>query len=399
MTTVHTEPAVERAYGVELLRHDSAEWEACEASLAMAGVRLALPHRAGWAQARRGVESSFLALRTPDGGCAAGVGLHAAPSRALPGFRVLRVERLGEALPRALWTPTVDALADVAHRVARVLRLTVEVFSRDGETRARLGEQLAGAGFARAPVALHWGRTLVIDLGPSESELFASFSPLARRAVRSVARLPVQVRSIEDHGLGDRLEALSRETLGRTGGRFGALWNWAGVIELSRRVPDAARLVGLFRTDRAGPDALLGFAWGWWNGESVSYFAGASSRPTDLHGVSIGHPLMWHLITWAKGMGARWFDLGGVTAGTLGSADPLGGISDFKRLFSKQTAEVAEDWVLEPHVWPARVAAVVSGGAAWLSRTAHKSGRRARKALERLRPRGPTAAVGERRAS
>jgi peptidoglycan/xylan/chitin deacetylase (PgdA/CDA1 family) len=255
-----------------------------------------------------------------------------------------------------------------------VLRLSVEVFSRDGETRARFGELLAEAGFARAATR-NWETTLAIDLRPDETDLFASFTPLARRAIRSATKVPVQIRVIEDLRLGDRLEALSRETLQRTGGRYQALWNWAGVIELSRRVPDAARLVGLFRTDREGPDALLGFAWGWWNGQSASYFAGGSSRPTDLRGVSIGHPLMWDLVLWAKRGGATWFDLGGVTSGTLGSGDPLGGISDFKRLFSKETVAVAEDWVLEPHALPARVAAAVSGCAAWLSRAAARSPR------------------------
>src|SRR5207247_688938 len=166
----------------------------------------------------------------------------------------------------------------------------------------------------------------------------------------------------------------------RTGARYQGLWDWAGVIEQSQRVPDAARLVGLFRTAQEGPDALLGFAWGWWNGESVSYFAGASSRPQGLRGVGIAHPLFWDLIVWAKRIGATWFDLGGVTAGTAGSGDPVGGISDFKRLFSKQTINVAEDWVFEPRPVLARLAALVSTGAAWLGPL-----------TSRLRPRGPTA--------
>jgi len=280
---------------------------------------------------------------------------------------VLRGERFGEALPRGQWAAAVDALVEVAHRERRVVRLTVEVFSRDSEARSRLGELLARAGFVRAPTARNWSTTLVLDLQPSETELFASFSQTVRRAIRAVAKQPVQVRAIDDPGLGNRLEVLSRETRVRTGGRYEALWDWAGVIELSRRVPDAARLVGLFRTDREGPDALLGFSWGWWNGQSVSYFAGASSRPSDLGRLHIGYPLMWDLIVWAKRAGATWFDFGGVTAGTAGSGDPLGGISDFKRLFSKEIAEVAEDWVLEPRKFLASVAKLVSTSAAWLS--------------------------------
>ena len=353
--------------GVELLRDESAEGDALERSLALAGVRLALPHRAGWSLARKGIESLRVLLRAPDGSYAGAFVVQAGLSRAVPGFRVLRVERFGEALPRSLWAAAVDALTEVAHREHRVLRLTVEVFSRDRETRSRLGELLAGAGFVRAPTALNWSTTLVLDLQPTETELFASFSASARRGIRSVQQHPLQVRVVDDCRLGDRLEALSRETRVRTGGRYEALWDWAGVIELSRRVPDAARLVGLFRTDREGPDALLGFSWGWWNGQSASYFAGASSRPTDLGRLHIGYPLMWDLITWAKRAGATWFDFGGVTAGTTGSGDPLGGISDFKRLFAKETAEVAEDWVLEPRRGVARLAKLVSTSAAWLS--------------------------------
>jgi len=353
--------------GVELLRDESAEWDANERSLAAAGVRLPLPHRALWTLARRGVESLRVLLRAPDGCCAGAFVIQAGSSRALPGFRVLRVERFGEALPRGQWAAAVDALVEVAHREHRVVRLTVEVFSRDSEARSRLGELLARAGFVRAPTARNWSTTLVLDLQPSETELFASFSQTVRRAIRAVAKQPVQVRAIDDPGLGNRLEVLSRETRVRTGGRYEALWDWAGVIELSRRVPDAARLVGLFRTDREGPDALLGFSWGWWNGQSVSYFAGASSRPSDLGRLHIGYPLMWDLIVWAKRAGATWFDFGGVTAGTAGSGDPLGGISDFKRLFSKEIAEVAEDWVLEPRKFLASVAKLVSTSAAWLS--------------------------------
>ena len=387
MTTFFITPVGERPWRVDVLRDGSTEWEACERSLATAGVRLPLPHRAGWTLARRGVESRFLALRAPDGGYAGGFGVYAAASRALPGFRLLRVERLGEAVARTEWGAAVAALAEVARRGPRVLRLSVEVFSRDGETRARFGELLAEAGFARAATR-NWDTTLAIDLRLDESQLFASFAPLARRAIRSAAKLPVQVRVIDDPRLGDRLEALSRETLDRTGGRYEALWDWAGVMALSRRVPDAARLVGLFRTDREGPDALLGFAWGWWNGQSASYFAGASSRPSDLGRVFIGHPLMWDLVMWAKRAGATWFDLGGVTTGTLASGDPLGGISDFKRLFSKETVAVAEDWVLNPHALPARLAAAVSGCAAWLSRAATRSGARRRDAARRSQPPG-----------
>lgn len=356
--------------GIEVLRDGATEWDACERSLAARGIRLPLPHRAAWRLARPRGESRFLPLRTAEGTCAGAFVVHGAASRAIPGFQVLRVERLGEALPRPFWPAAVDALAVLARREPRVLRLTVEVFSRDGDARAQLGELLARAGFVRAPTVRHWSTTLVLDLRPTETKLLASFSPSARRALRATVKEGLEVRLVDDGRLADRLEALSRETRARTGGRYESLCDWSGVIELSRRAPDASRLVGLFRTDQEGPSALIGFAWGWWNGQSVSYFAGASARPEDMPRVHIGYPLMWDLIVWAKREGATWFDFGGVTPGTAGSGDPVGGISDFKRLFSKETAEVADEWVLEPRKFLARVAAVASAAAAWLSRLA-----------------------------
>jgi hypothetical protein len=343
-----------------VFRDGSPERAACEQALAAAGVRLPLPHRAGWALARRRIESRCVSLP----GAAFAVEL--AASRALPGYRVVRVERFGEALPDTVWPAAVHALEEMA-RAPRVLRVSVEVFSRHAETRGRIGELLAAAGFARADTPRNWTQTLALDLGPREDQLIASFSELARRGIRAVHKHPVEVRTVDDPALGDRLDALMQETFARTGAPRETRWDWAGVIELSRRASDASRLVGLFRTDRDGPDALLGFAWGWWNGQSVSYWAGASTRPKDLR-VHIVHPLFWDLILWAKRGGATWFDLGGVTAGTAASGDPVGGISDFKRLFSKETTDVAEDWVLHPRRWPARLASVVSTGAAWLAR-------------------------------
>ncbi len=369
---VRSAPAAAPACRFDVLDAGSAQWGACERALANADIRLPLPHRAGWARVRRGVSSQLVALRAADGAWVAAFGVCTSASRALPGFRLLRVDRFGEAVPRIAWADAVDALVAVARRQPRVLRLSVEVFSRDDNARAVLGELLARNGLARAATTRNWDRTLALDLQPSEDQVFASFSPTARRAIRAVAKLPVQVRPIDDRALASRMEALSCETFARTGGDYQALWDWAGVIDLSGSMPDASRLVGLFRTDKEGPEALLGFAWGCWNGQSVSYIAGASSRPSDLQRVGIVHPLFWDLIIWAKRVGATWFDLGGVTAGTVGSGDPVGGISDFKRLFSKEAIDVAEDWVFTPRRLPARVAALMSTGAAWLSRVGQR---------------------------
>jgi len=62
-------------------------------------------------------------------------------------------------------------------------------------------------------VQKNWSTTLVLDLRRSEDEIFASFSTLARRAIRAVAKGPLEVRPVDDAGFAHRLDALSGETL------------------------------------------------------------------------------------------------------------------------------------------------------------------------------------------
>src|SRR5207247_10441227 len=138
------------------------------------------------------------------------------------------------------------------------------------------------------PTARNWSYTLLLDLRRSEDEIFAACSSSARRAIRAVAKGPLEVRLVDDARLADRLDALLRETFARTGARYEARWDWARVIELTREVPHSTRLIGMFRTDRQGPHSLLGFAWGWWNGQSASYLAGASEGVQALRVLFVG---------------------------------------------------------------------------------------------------------------
>ena len=71
---------------------------------------------------------------------------------------------------------------------------------------------------------------------------------------------------------------------------------------------------------------------------------------------------------WAKSQGVTWFDFGGITVGTQGDPDdPLGGISDFKRYFSRDVVEVGEERVFEPRRLRAGLARGIGTGAALLS--------------------------------
>jgi lipid II:glycine glycyltransferase (peptidoglycan interpeptide bridge formation enzyme) len=191
-----------------------------------------------------------------------------------------------------------------------------------------------------------YARTLTADLRLSDEAHLAELSGNTRRHVRAVEKRPVVLRPVDDDRLGPRLNALLGETLERTGGAFHSEdWGWK--IALSRAAPEQSRLIGLFRTDREGPEGLLAFAWGCCHGDYGHYDAAGSTRRSDLK-MSFSYALMWDLMCWARHQGASWWDFGGITEGNLGSDDPVGGISDFKRHFSGTVQRVGERWVLEP---------------------------------------------------
>jgi hypothetical protein len=261
----------------------------------------------------------------------------------------------------------VAAVERLARGHRRVLRLHVEIFSPDSGARESLDRQLLSRGFQPVADPKRYPRTLALDLGPTEDELLRAMDGGTRRKVRAVGRRPLAVRPIDDPTWAARMASIHAETMGRTGGASRGPGYFARTVRFAAAHPGLSHLVGLFRTDAAGPQSLLGFAWGCRHGDSVQYDAAACTRRSDLN-VPMGYPLMWELIVWARRQGAQWFDFGGITIGSHGSADRLGGISDFKRHFTDQVLEVGGEWVLEPRPARAKVAGLVSAGAAWWAR-------------------------------
>jgi CelD/BcsL family acetyltransferase involved in cellulose biosynthesis len=182
------------------------------------------------------------------------------------------------------------------------------------------------------------------------------------------------------------MAALLRETMNRTGGLYQPE-DWKSWIAFGNAHPELSHLIGTFREGIQGADALVAFVWGSNHGDHVELRTAASTRLADSR-ASLTHPLIWELIRWARRARARWFDLGGVTAGNHESNDRRGGISDFKRSFCTHEVTVGEEWALEPNRLRARVARAVSWAAAWLA-----------SALERARSARPSPALSRSRAS
>jgi hypothetical protein len=357
---------------VTLLRGDSAERTRVEDALRDAGRPLPLPQRAAWATLQPASHESWLLVARDRAGTVVGAaGVQVAPSRALPGHLLLRCERFGPGLAAGTRRLLLRALVALARTQRRALRLNVETFTVDDAARADVEAVMREEGLVRLPEPRSYEHTLLVPLMGDEEAIFAGFHATARRHVRAAGKNPVRVGSVDDPAYFGRLDAISRETYARTGGTYDPA-DWAAIVALCQRDPSASRLTGIFRTDVAGPDALLAFAWGCGHGDHAHYSRAGSTRDTDLK-MPLMYPVVWDLIRWARQHGARHFDFGGVTMGNHDSEDRLGGISDFKRYFSGIVVPVGAEWVLEPRPVQARAARVVSATSTLVARVLARS--------------------------
>jgi hypothetical protein len=340
-------------------------WRAREAELDAAGFPLPFWHRAlGVACAEEG-PWRLLVVRDAMATTRFGLAVHEGASRALPGHRILRVRRLGAAGGRAR-SAGLAALVDHARRAPRILRVEIGAFARDACARAELERDLAAHGFAASPSPRLYSDTLAVDLEPDEAGMLASFHKQTRKNLRRIEREPYALRAVVDPSFAPRLDELVAETMARTAGPY-AREDWATRIAAAATEPRLSRLVGLFREPGQGAEALLAFGWACHHGDHVEYCTTASTRLPGSR-LPLTYALAWDLIRWARASGARWFDFGGVTPGGLSSDDPLGGISDFKRSFSRTVVTVGSEWIFEPSPTRARVARAVTAARAWLSR-------------------------------
>jgi hypothetical protein len=343
----------------------AAQWEQ---ELAAAGFRLPFPHRMAAAELEPDPGPLLFMIRHGSGTVCGGFAVQRRTSHALPGHSLLRVERFGAALPDGEARASgVRALADFSRASPRVLRTYLGVFSPDPGVQQEIAAHAAAAGFQKNPDRRGYSSTLVVDLRPDEETIFASLHATARRHIRAAAKHPVAVRPVDAPELAGRLDALVGETFARTGGDV-ERFDWPRLIQFASRHPELSRIVGLFRTDRTGPDSLLAFAHGLHHGDCAEYSTAASTRDTDVRLPQM-YVLAWDLFRWAKAHGAAFFDFGGITPVVSDGSDPLQGISAFKRYFSKEEITVGDEWILEPSRLKANLARVVTSVANSVARS------------------------------
>lgn len=360
------------AVRVDVLASADAAVLAAECELDAAAFAIPLPSRVAWARAVGGAANHTAIARTSDGTCLALVGVSVTRTRALPWHRVVRVEAFGEQYATPAGLALLRAVADFSRRRPAILRAVVELECRDESSREVLRTHLRDAGFAPAAAERVSERTLAIDLLHTDEEIFSSFGRSTRQNIRGAAKHGLELAPVDDPRCGERMNALLADSLARTGAPAQHM-DWGAIVQLCRDLPHRSRVIGVFRGASRAPADLVGFAWGLHHGERVEYHTGASDRIPGVR-LPILYPAIWDLVTWGRRSGGRWFDMGGVTQGTLGSSDALGGISDFKRGFTKDEISLGEEWAYEPHAVRARVAAWTSHLARTLRQKARARG-------------------------
>ena len=304
----------------------------------------ALPHRFDWFEAMTDGYGWWLEVSDLQHRPVAGFAVTITPTRALPGHRLLRLERMRFVPDPGPAEAAVRYLADVSRGDPRIIGLSAEIFFADEAEKNHAIAALLRAGLRAAGTARMYTHTARIDLRPELEAILAGFRAGARRNIRAVAKYPVETRLVHDATLAPRLRELELQAFGRTAGAATQL-PWPELIEFCNAHPGLARLVSLVRTDCDGPEALVAFALGLNHGDHVEYSAAGSTRPPDLK-MPLGYALAWDLMEWARSVGAQWFDFGGI------APDPATDgvrhrIHDFKRAFEGDVVEVSQSWSFE----------------------------------------------------
>jgi hypothetical protein len=268
-------------------------------------------------------------------------------SRALPGTRIGQVPRVGRALHEPTLAQLGTLLASASRRIPRLQRLDVQVFDEESQRRQRTEHSILAAGGLEHGSSRSYARTLVIPLPSSEDHaLLASLRPGARRRISKFQRdAPAEIRPITGDAYLHRLHALHAEAFARTGTHPPAL-RFADVIRdagFGRSI-----LLGTFLHGRPAPDDLVAFLWCRLHGDHVTYDTAGSEKSEAVQGIPVAYPLLWEMLRWGAGNGARWADLGGVLPAGAVPGHPAAGISEFKRRFSEREQVVASEYRFEP---------------------------------------------------
>jgi len=280
-------------------------------------------------------------------------------SRAMPGTRIGRIERVGRELHEELADSMGAVLTEAARKVSRLLYLDVRVFDEDPLRRHRLCDSLAAAGWTSGPERRQYQHTLVLKLAASTDEVLKGFSTRVRRTIKKAVTSPaIRIEPVIGDAYTERVRHLCTLAFARTGSALPPI-DVEGIFRDSAS-GTSSFLIGAFAREVQPPEDLVAVLWGRRHGDHVTVEVNASDRSELFHKLSPGFGLMSELIDWSIRRNAHWIDMGGLSCLHPAAEDPMRGIIEFKTRFSSDFREVAEEWRLTPNPMLASAAKAVS---------------------------------------
>jgi len=330
-------------------------WAAAADELKEARVPLPLLHEPSWI--RMSSDHWFVTARRPGTGCACGFAVKQVSTRALPGHRLFFAFRVGNARDPGALRAALQGLVEWAREQKNALRLQVDFFALDPAAVHGAVPLMMELGFSPNARPRDYEYTVLVDLEPSEEEIFASLHSTARSNIRAPAKKGYLVEPCIDARYSERLEQLTRSAMERTGGSYQPK-DWEALVRFAREEPHLVRIIGTFDPGADGSRQLVGFALGEFHGDHATYADAASART----GVSVSttYAPAWELMKWARSQGAKAFDFGGIPPE---EADELSGIKSFKRYFSRTRVRVRQEWILDIAPLRSAIARAISSAA------------------------------------
>jgi hypothetical protein len=133
---------------------------------------LAIPHDySTWPL--HSTSGSWIWCRAIDGSgaLATGFAIELSGSRAIPGFRIARVDRIGRDLHENIADAVGEVLRTAAGKIPRLLRLNARVFDENALRRQRISRSLEAAGWTRSKHQRAYTQTLVLQLDRTTSDV------------------------------------------------------------------------------------------------------------------------------------------------------------------------------------------------------------------------------------
>ena len=316
-----------------------------EESLARAGVRLPVVHRA---QGRPGGSSRDLwcEVRNRDGALTAGVVVKVEPSRKVPWLHLGRIRHAGQWLDALHADRSIETLVTLRralrHKNPRLARLSVHAYRLGESALEQLEGELRARGWQQEARERDYQRTSLVSLAGDTDALSARLAYSARRGIRGVEKGGWRVRRIEDAAMAPRLQFLHEQAHERTGGHASRV-DLAAAVAASLADPTGSVVFGVYHPERTGPEALVGFVHGVLAEDAVVYSTAGTERAPDIGAAPLGYGMIWAVMCWAQALGVPWFDFGGITPEDQPD-HPLARISEFKRKFRGDELRNASDW-------------------------------------------------------